>query len=109
MLMQIVNTILARWQLSLGILAALVMSHSLTWCHGDSNGYDRRDKEQVALERKALEKARKADQVAAETVTKGQDNVEAGNQRAREAGGDDPLGNGLRSLRTETRSSAATR
>lgn len=101
MLMSIATTILARWQLSLGILAALVLTHGLAYCEGREDGKNAAEAAQAALDLKATQNARKADAVAAETVTKGQTDVEQANQRAREAadGSSDPLASFADSLR----------
>lgn len=109
MLMQLVNTILARWQIALGIVALLIASHTLAYCDGRRDGREVAEAEYAALQAAALEKARKADQAAAQAVTKGQDDVEAANQRAREAGGDDRLRGAFDSLRRETGAGAAAR
>ena len=107
--MSIVTAILARWQIVLGVVALLVASHTLAYCDGRKDGREAAEAEYAALQAAALEKARKADQAAADRVTKGQDDVEAGNQRAREANRGDPLSDGFDSLRREARSGAATR
>jgi hypothetical protein len=111
MIMALFSGIVARWQLALGLAAALILSHTLAYCDGRSDGRNAAKAEQAALERKAIETARKADQTAAQAVKEGQDNVEAGNGRARDAasGGDDPLRDGFNSLRTEARPSPAAR
>lgn len=109
MIMSWIAAILARWQIALGVAALLVASHTLAYCDGRRDGKEAAEAEQAALQAAALEKARKADQAAAQAVTKGQGDVEAANQRAREAGGDDPLGAAFDSLRREARAGAATR
>ena len=109
MIMSIVTAILARWQIALGVAALLVASHTLAYCDGRRDGREAAEAEHAALQAAALERARKADQAAADRVTKGQNDVEAANQRAREAGGDDRLGAAFDSLRREARSGATTR
>ena len=109
MIMSIVTAILARWQIALGVAALLVASHGTAYCSGQKHGREAAEAEHAALQAAALEKARKADQAAAQAVTKGQDDVEAANQRAREAGGDDRLRGAFDSLRRETGAGAATR
>jgi len=109
MIMSWIAAILARWQIALGVAALLVASHTLAYCDGRRDGREAAEAEHAALQAAALEKARKADQAATQAVTKGQDDVEAANQRAREAGGDDRLRGAFDSLRREARSGAATR
>lgn len=57
--------------------------------------------EAAQAQAKATEQARKSDAAAQAQIKETTDEVEAGNQRAREADRGDPLGDGLRSLRTE--------
>lgn len=58
--------VLGRWQLSLGILAAVVLALSLSYCKGRSDGaVIERAKWELAAA-KAVEKARKADAGAAD-------------------------------------------
>ena len=109
MIMSIVTAILARWQIALGIVALLVASHTLAYCGGRRDGREAAEAEHTALQAAALEKARKADYIASEAAKETTKNVEAANQRAREAGGDDRLGAAFDSLRREARSGASTR
>ena len=60
MLMQFATAIIARWQLSLGILGLLVISHTLTYCTGRGDGREAVKLELRAAEVKAGEKAMKA-------------------------------------------------
>ena len=109
MIMSWIAAILARWQIALGVVALLIASHTLAYCDGRRGGREAAEAEHAALRASALEKARKADYIASEAAKETQNNVEAANQRAREAGGDDPLGAAFDSLRREARSGAATR
>jgi hypothetical protein len=101
MIMRIVNAVLSRWQLSLGILAALVLSHTLAYCEGREDGANAEKIKQAVVERKAVEEARKRDEAAGAVVRKEQDDVDAKVQRARDAAQDssDPLRSFLDSLR----------
>ena len=101
MIMRIVNAVLSRWQLSLGILAALVLSHTLAYCEGREDGSNAEKIKQAEVERKAIEEARKRDEAAGAVVRKEQDDVEEKVQRARDAadGSPDPLKSFLDSLR----------
>ena len=77
---------------------------ALVWIvyqHGESVGYDKRDAEYDEAARKAAEAARKADAIAGSVVDQSRNEVEQGNEHAREAanGSDDPLRDGLNSLR----------
>ena len=103
MIMSIVTAILARWQIALGVVALLVASHTLAYCDGRRDGREVAEAEYAALQAAALEKARKADYIASEAAKETTKNVEAGNERAREAAdaGTDPLADALRSLRAE--------
>lgn len=87
------------WQAWAAIGFVLVVG--LSYCAGDSNGYDRRDAEQAEIERKAAEIARDADSDAGSAVDQTKSEVEQGNEDARNAadGSDDPLRDGLNSLR----------
>ena len=107
--MALFSAIAARWQLAAGLAALLIASHGLAYCEGREDGKEASEARQAALDLKAAQKARKADAAASQAVKGTTDNVEQGNQRAREAGGDDPLGAGLRSLRAETRPNAPAR
>ena len=82
---------------ALGVLALLWFVYS----HGESVGYDKRDAEYDEAARIAAEKAREADAAAAGAVDQSKSEVEQGNEHAREAanGSDDPLRDGLNSLR----------
>lgn len=109
MIMTIINTILSRWQLSFGILAVLVLSHTLAYCEGREDGREAQKSAQAAIDLKAQQKARQGDQDAAQVVEKETDDVEARNQRAKDAAADsdDPLRAFLDSLRREAGSGAA--
>jgi outer membrane murein-binding lipoprotein Lpp len=84
-----------RW---LAIIAAVA---SLTWLHGCQTGAQREKAAQAAQTAKAIEKARKADQSAAQAVSKAKQETEQSNAdaKAAAAGSDDPLRAGLDSLR----------
>lgn len=77
----------------------------LLWIDGRAydRGYSDRTAEYEEAARRAQERAREADTDANETVTETQTEVENGNERAREAanGSDDPLRDGLDSLRSQ--------
>ena len=40
MLMQIATAIIARWQVALGVLGLLIVTHTLSYCTGYGNGKD---------------------------------------------------------------------
>lgn len=108
MIMSIISAILSRWQIALGVVALLIASHGTAYCSGQKHGKERAEAEQAALQAKALEQARKADYIASEAAKETTSNVEAGNQRAREANRGDALADGFNSLRRETGAGAAT-
>ena len=41
MIMALFSGIVARWQLALGLVAALILSHTLAYCEGRSDGRDK--------------------------------------------------------------------
>ena len=93
--------ILGRWKLYAAIAGALVLSHSLAYCEGRKDGKAAERATQAIVEAKAQETAREADAKAGEAVSQTKADVEAGNQRARDAavGSDDPLRDGLGALK----------
>lgn len=72
---------------------------ALWWAYGA--GQDAKQAEWDEFTRKAEQAAREADRAAGEAVTETIDEIEAGNQRARDAASqsDDPLADGLRGLK----------
>jgi hypothetical protein len=93
------------------IVAASLMLLLTAYCVGKGDGKDTEQAKQAVTERKALERARKADAASQAQVKETTGHVEQGNQRAREAAssGPDPLRDGFNSLRAEARSSPASR
>lgn len=82
----------------IGVCAALA---SLAWLHGCHTGVTHeRDRNALAAAR-ALEQAREADAAATKAVARTLNEVEAKNERARDAASnsDDPLGDAMRELR----------
>ena len=82
---------------ALGTLALLWFVYS----HGKSVGYGQSEAEHAEVARKAAEQAREADAVSGSVVDQSKNEVEQGNERARDAanGSDDPLRDGLNGLR----------
>jgi hypothetical protein len=89
------------WQAyaALGALVLLFIAYS----QGKGAGVAQERARQAQIEAQAVKRARLADDAARQEVTKGQDDVRQSNERARQAAnaGDDPLGDGLRSLRAD--------
>jgi hypothetical protein len=89
------------WQVwaALGALLLLFVAYS----QGKGAGVAQERARQAQIEAQAVKQARLADEAARQEVTKGQDDVRQSNERAREAAnaGDDPLRDGLRSLRAD--------
>ena len=85
----------------LAVCAALLACLPVAYCKGHGDGENAASAEYEAAARKAVERAREADTAAGETVTETRNEVENGNERARNAanGSDDPLRDGLGSLR----------
>ena len=84
------------------IVAASLMLLLTAYCVGKGDGKQAEQAKQAEVERKALERARKADNASQAQVEETTSHVEQGNQRARKAAlSDDPLADGLRSLRAE--------
>jgi hypothetical protein len=110
MIMALVAQIAARWQLAVGALVLLILSHSAAYCAGRSDGAAIAEVNAATIAQKATDRARTADSAANTTIKETTDAVEQGNQRARDAAtGDDPLGDALRSLREgQTRPNLAT-
>jgi hypothetical protein len=97
MLTKLASTVLGAWRW-LAIIAAVA---SLAWLHGCQTGAQREKAAQAAQTAKAIEKARRADQSAAQAVSKAKQEVEKSNAdaKAAAAGSDDPLKAALDSLR----------
>jgi hypothetical protein len=111
MLHQILRMLMGNWQIALGVVGLLAMSHSLTYCKGRNDGAALERAKQAQVETKAVAKAREADSAANTAVKETTNAVEESNQRARDAsaGSPDPLGDALRSLRRETRPDPSAR
>lgn len=82
---------------ALAVIVALAVAYQV----GKGNERAEAKLEAAQAQAKATEQARKSDAAASAQIKETTDEVEAGNQRAREADRGDPLGDGLRSLRTE--------
>lgn len=93
--------ILGRWKLYAALLGLVVASNALSYCKGHSNGVESERAAQAEAGRIQAEKARKADAKARDAVEAVEGDVEAANDRARDAadGSDDPLAKGLEALR----------
>ena len=103
MIMSIITAIMARWQIAAGVLALIIATHTLAYCEGREDGRNAAEAEAALVRQKALQRAREADSAATGASERTSENVEAGNQRARDAaaGSDDPLRAALERLRAE--------
>lgn len=81
---------------------ALIVGAFLVWDHFDDKAAVEADRNASRAE--AVSRAREADEGAETAANRTREDIEDGNERAREAArdSDDPLGDGLRSLRTPT-------
>ena len=97
MLTKLASTVLGAWRW-LAIIAAVA---SLAWLHGCQTGAQREKAAQAAQTAKAVERARKADQSAAQAVSKAKQETEQSNAdaKAAAAGSDDVLKSAFDSLR----------
>ena len=93
--------IVGRWQLSLGILAAVVLTLSLSYCKGRSDGAAINEAKHARAAAQAVAQARKADAVAVDTAQSGKAASEAEIERGRDAAAesDDPWGSALEAMR----------
>ena len=93
--------IVGRWQLSLGILAAVVLALALSYCKGSSDGRELTEAEYAAARAQAVAQARKADGVARASVERDRARSGAEIERGREAaaGADDPWAAAVEAMR----------
>jgi hypothetical protein len=93
------------WQVWCGI--AVVAGLFILWNVAGNAGEARVEAEQADTARKATERAREADNAAGKATDDTRNDVEQTNDQARDAadGSDDPLRDGLNSLRRNTASS----
>lgn len=93
--------IMGRWQLSLGILAAVVLALSLSYCKGRSDGRALEQAKQAAVVAKAVAQARKADEAGLTTAAAGKAASVAEIERGREAAKDaaDPWAAATKAMR----------
>lgn len=94
--------IAARWQVSLAVLAVLLLALGGAYLKGRSDGVKITEAKYAAIAAQALAQARKADEAAHAAVTAGNASVAASNEAAREAArnSDDPLAAALESIRS---------
>lgn len=93
--------IIGRWQLSLGILAAVVLALSLSYCKGRSDGREIERAKRAEIVAQAVAQARKADSVARDTVDSDKALSGAEIERGRDAAAkaDDPWAAAVEAMR----------
>lgn len=85
--------IVGRWQLSLGILAAVLLCLGLAYCKGRDDGRDLERAKRAAVVAEAVSRAREADAAGLETAQAGKAASGAEIERGRDAAAkatDDP-------------------
>lgn len=109
--MGLIAKALAWVQASAWWLGACLVLSSLAWVHGCHTGVDQERARDAANQVKVLGKAREADAAADAKGDTTRAEIEAGNERARDAAknSDDPLGDALRELRREAGAGAPSR
>lgn len=104
MIGKFVKLALGRWQLSLGILAAVVLALSLSYCKGRADGRALEQAEQARAAAQAVADARKADAAGMETARAGKAASGAEIERGRGAAAkatDDPWGKAVEAMRPQ--------